>query len=300
MKPFRLFAALALLLATAMPSAWARPEPDAPMDLSLIQRQDLPYHFTSHTLDSADGQRHYQIWIGRPNTPAPANGYPAVWMLDGNAALGALDPTLLKKLAKGQAPLLIALGYQTPLRIERQGRTLDYTPQRAGSDAKPDPFTGYPSGGADAFLDLLHSRIKLLVAAEAPLDASQQTFWGHSYGGLLVLHTLLTRPGEFSHYVAASPSLWWDDGKAVPVPADLAQRLNGHEVNLLLMRGGEEPFAPRGPAQAHPERAAQKLVQQLKQVPGVSAQLYIFDGLSHGQTLPQSLRHVLMQQSVAP
>jgi predicted alpha/beta superfamily hydrolase len=292
MKAFTFCAALAWLLSAALP-ALARPEPDAAMDLSLIQREDLPYRFSSQLLDSADGQRHYQIWIGTPRTAVPAKGYPAVWMLDGNAALGVLDEALLQKLANGKAPLLVAVGYQTPLRIERAGRTLDYTPQRAGSVAQPDPFTGFPSGGADVFLDLLQTQIKPRVAAQAPLDPDQQTLWGHSYGGLLVLHTLLTRPTSFSHYAAASPSLWWDDGKAVPVPINLARRLGGDSADLLLLRGGEEPFAPRGPAQEHPERAAQQLVAELKQVPGLSAELHIFAGLSHGQTLPASLRYVL-------
>ncbi|MBF3166256.1 ferric enterobactin esterase PfeE, partial [Pseudomonas aeruginosa] len=68
------------------------------------------------------------------------------------------------------------------------------------------------SGGADAFLDLLRDGMRPAVAAQAPLDTARQTLWGHSYGGLLVLHALFTRPGEFARYAAASPSLWWRDG----------------------------------------------------------------------------------------
>ncbi|MQU29929.1 alpha/beta hydrolase, partial [Pseudomonas helleri] len=153
---------LALLLALALPvqAAQARPAPDQPMDTSLLQRKDLKYSFSSLLLDSADGQRHYQLWIGRPASAPPKDGYPVVWMLDGNAAMGALDPQLLNTLADGKAPLLVAIGYQTPLRIERNARTYDYTPNRPGAAQQTDPLTEQPSGGADVFLDLLRERMR--------------------------------------------------------------------------------------------------------------------------------------------
>ena len=99
------------------------------MDRSLLQRQDLPYRFSAVDLDSVDGQRHYRLWLGRPLQAPPAAGYPVVWMLDGNAAVGALDASTLRRLADGDAPLLVAIGYRTPLRIDRAGRTFDYTPR---------------------------------------------------------------------------------------------------------------------------------------------------------------------------
>ncbi|BCQ61653.1 hypothetical protein PBOI14_34030 [Pseudomonas sp. Boi14] len=147
------------------------------MDRSLLQRQDLPYRFTSLQLDSADGQRHYQLWIGKPLQAPPPQGYPVLWMLDGNAAIGALDPEQLKRLDQGQAPLLVAVGYQTPLRIERNARTYDYTPQQPGQAQQQDPLTGQPSGGAQAFLQLLRERMRPAVAAQAPIDTAQQTLW---------------------------------------------------------------------------------------------------------------------------
>ncbi|MDN6860272.1 alpha/beta hydrolase, partial [Pseudomonas sp. CAN2814] len=132
---------LALALAFAVPglAAHAAPAPDQKMDTHLLQRHDLAYRFSELKLDSADGQRHYQLWIARPNHPAPAAGYPLVWMLDGNAAIGALDEKLLSELNDGKAPLLVAVGYQTPLRIDRSGRTRDYTPPRPQLAEQKDP-----------------------------------------------------------------------------------------------------------------------------------------------------------------
>ncbi|MFS2125680.1 alpha/beta hydrolase [Pseudomonas sp. Pseusp97] len=286
---------LALALAIAVPglAPHAAPAPDQKMDTHLLQRSDLAYRFSELKLDSADGQRHYQLWIARPNHPAPATGYPVVWMLDGNAAIGALDEKLLSELNGGKAPLLVAVGYQTPLRIDRSGRTRDYTPLRPKLSEQKDPLTGDPSGGADAFLDLMRDRMLPAVAAQAPIDRAQQTLWGHSYGGLLTLHALLTRPQQFSFYAPASPSLWWGDSAILREQDGFAARLNGHSAQLLLMRGGNEPYRPREGITPSAPRAAQQLVEDLAKAPGMQARFHAFDGLSHGQTLDASLKYLL-------
>jgi hypothetical protein len=288
------FLPLALTLAWGLTgAALAAPAPDQPMDRSLLQRQDLPYRFSSLQLDSADGQRHYQLWIGQPLQAPPPQGYPVLWMLDGNAALGALDPEQLKRLDRGPAPLLVAVGYQTPLRIERNARTYDYTPQQPGLAQQQDPLTGQPSGGAQTFLQLLRERLRPAVAAQAPIDATQQTLWGHSYGGLLVLQALFSQPQAFRHYAAASPSLWWGDGLILSQAQGLAERLQGHRAQLLLMRGGAEPGNPRQPPGPEADQRARQLQAQLAQVPGLALDYHSFEKLSHGETLAASLHYVL-------
>ncbi|MFJ3076292.1 alpha/beta hydrolase [Pseudomonas sp. NPDC087029] len=284
---------LALALALNAPAALAQPAREQKMDTSLLQRQDLAYRFSQLDLDSADGQRHYRLWVGKPDRPAPAAGYPVLWMLDGNAALGALDREQLRRLAAGQAPLLVAVGYQTEQRIERAGRTFDYTPALPGQAEQRDPLTGQPSGGVDAFLDLLTLRMRPMVAELAPIDLQRQTLWGHSYGGLAVLHALFTRPGAFSDYAAASPSLWWHDGAIVREAPGLQQRLGDSRPRLLLMRGGEEPANPRAQVQGDVARPARELAADLAKVPGLQVRFERFEGLGHGPMLPASLKKVI-------
>ncbi|MFK3819627.1 alpha/beta hydrolase [Pseudomonas sp. NPDC089407] len=286
---------LALILAQPLsaPVAQAQPDHEQKMDASLLLRQDMAYRFSQVDLDSADGRRHYRLWIGKPNRPVPASGYPVLWMLDGNAALGALNSQQLGTLAAGQAPLLVAVGYQTEQRIERAGRTYDYTPALPGQAEQLDPLTGQPSGGVDAFLDLLTGRMRTLVAGVAPIDLQRQTLWGHSYGGLAVLHALFTRPGAFSDYAAASPSLWWHDGAIVGEAQGLEQRLGSSRPRLFLMRGSEEPANPRAQVQGDEERPARELVADLAKVPGLQVRFERFAGLGHGPMLPASLKRVL-------
>lgn len=284
------FCALALLLPLA---AFAQPAPEQTIDTHLLQRHDLPYRFTTLDLDSADGQRHYRLWIGKPERPAPPAGYPVLWMLDGNAALSALQAPALRRLADGQAPVLVAIGYQSELRIERSARTFDYTPQVPGLAEQRDPLSGQPSGGADAFLDLLEQRMRPLLAAQLALDARHQTLWGHSYGGLAVLHVLFTRPGMFSDYAAASPSLWWRDGVILSEADGLAERLKDHRPRLLLMRGSEEPANPRAPLGSDSENALQQLRTTLAPIQALQVSYRRFEGLGHGPMLPASLAAVL-------
>ncbi|TDJ75035.1 alpha/beta hydrolase [Pseudomonas putida] len=290
----KLTLSLALALALAAPVVLGQPERDQKMDTRLLQRQDLAYHFSHLDLDSADGKRHYRLWIGKPERPAPAAGYPVLWMLDGNAAIGALDDAdLLNKLAAGQAPLLVAVGYQTEQRIERTGRTYDYTPALPGQAQQLDPLTGQASGGVEVFFELLRQRMRPMVASVAPIDPTRQTLWGHSYGGLAVLHALFDHPGEFSDYAAASPSLWWHDGAIVNEAEGLQQRLGRSRAHLLLMRGGVEPARPGKPSKGDEEGPARRLAAQLGNVRGLTVRFERFDGLGHGPMLPASLHRVI-------
>lgn len=290
-----LFLSLALMASGSV--ALAQPEPEQKMDAAVLQQKDSAYRFTTFTLDSADGKRHYQLWVGKPERPAPAAGYPVLWMLDGNAALGTLQASQLRELAAGQAPLLVAVGYQTEQRIERNARTYDYTPAVPGLAEQVDPLTGQPSGGVDGFFDLLNQRMRPMVAAVAPIDGRRQTLWGHSYGGLAVLHALFRRPGEFSDYAAASPSLWWRDGAIVREAAGLQARLGDSHPRLLLMRGSAEPSQPRGPSTGDVEAPARALVADLEKVPGLQVSYQRFEGLNHGPMLPASLGVVIERMS---
>jgi hypothetical protein len=268
----------------------AQPAPDQVMDAPVL-REASDYQFSTLELDSVDGARHYRIWLGRPLKVTVAN--PVAYLLDGNAAMAALDTALLKRLSQSAAPpVLVAVGYATPLRIERNARTFDYTP-KVGEGAQRDPLTNVPSGGADVFLDLLTGQIRAQINQRLGVHPQRQVLWGHSYGGLLVLYTLTTRPGAFDEYAAASPSLWWNNGV---IHADgLAQHLCGQRPTLLLMRGDQEPASPLKVPRPQDEAAAKRLLTTLQNIEGLRTRYQSFPGLGHGPMLPASLRYTLEQ-----
>jgi predicted alpha/beta superfamily hydrolase len=53
------------------------------------------------------------------------------------------------------------------------------------------------------FLDLLQDRILPQVRQQVALDATQLSLWGHSYGGLFVLHAC--SPGRACSAVISRP-----------------------------------------------------------------------------------------------
>jgi predicted alpha/beta superfamily hydrolase len=68
-------------------------------------------------------------------------------------------------------------------------------------------------GGADIFLDFITNTIHSYVFSNLfPwVSIQQKSLFGHSFGALFALHTLYTASASFDAYLAASPSIWWND-----------------------------------------------------------------------------------------
>ncbi len=118
--------------------------------------------------------------------------------------------------------------------------------------ASAPPAEGLAQGGADAFLDFIATQVRPLVADQLPADMGRQTLVGHSFGGLCVLHTLLTRPGMFQRHVAGSPSLWWEEGRILDTCAAFVARHAPPGQRLpqplaLHLSQGSRRTAPRHP-----------------------------------------------------
>jgi len=152
----------------------------------------------------------YRIFVEAPATPPPPGGYPVLYVLDGNAAF-PLAVYLARGVARRSqvtgrdAPLVVGIGYAAGEDFDMATRARDYTPP----SPTPDKIIKGESGGADRFLDFIDGELKPLIAARYSVNPQRQALFGHSLGGLLVLHGLLSRPQSFSAYLASSPSLWW-------------------------------------------------------------------------------------------
>ena len=69
-----------------------------------------------------------------------------------------------------------------------------------------------PRGASSAFADFIETQLLPSVAAQAPVDRTAMTIFGHSLGGYFSLWTLAHRPHLFAATAAISPSIWWDAG----------------------------------------------------------------------------------------
>ncbi|QBX68296.1 alpha/beta hydrolase [Serratia quinivorans] len=271
---YRRFLTLVIMLVIGVGSpmlAQARPDLERKIGVTVADSPSPDYQFSDLPITSADGQRRYRIRIAQPRIAPPTAGYPVVYLLDGNAVLMELNASLLARLAaQKQPPVLVLLSYDNDLRIDAKGRSQDYTPA---------------NGGADAFLKLIESQIKPAVAAKVAINSQRQTLWGHSYGGLFVLHTLLTQPTAFQNYVAVEPSLWWGKGFILQEAQRVIERHPAISAHLWLWTGGGEKMRSAPPnikQQPLPADAAQRLAERLATLNGLKVDFREWPGLDHG------------------
>lgn len=302
-------AGLLALSPLAMPTALAQQRnPQQAIGETVADRPSAHYAFERFTVASADGSRTWRVQLAVPKTAPPAAGFPAFWMLDGNAALVEFDDALLAELAAQPEPqLLVFVGYDNDLRIDSAARTRDYTPFE-GERPVRDGTTIVGGGGADALLETIERQIRPEVQKRAATDPSRQTLWGHSLAGLFALHALYTRTGAFGTYAAGSPSLWWGDGALLGAPEQrFAANNAGRRARVLLGLGGGERARsvdhrdlsdPRVQVhlrriEAAPPDSAERLAQRLAQVEGLEVEYREFPGLTHGPMFRASLMWTL-------
>lgn len=265
--------------------ASARPDM-SPLGPNIADKGSAFYHFTINTFDSADGQRHYKVWTAVPNKAPSDNGYPVLYMLDGNAVMDRLSDTLLQKMSAKTPPVLVVIGYQTTLPFEPVARTYDYTP---ASDTAQERY-GRKGGGSALFRQLMEKTIAPRAEANLHIDPSKRAIWGHSFGGLFVLDSYLSS-SFFNSFYAASPSLGRDNF-ALLKKIDSAGQITLGNKRLTLMEGDGDPRRQREPAPVETLNAVSKTITGLK-AEGLPATYRLYPGLSHGQMFGASLESTL-------
>jgi predicted alpha/beta superfamily hydrolase len=247
-----------------------------------IFRTGAPTHgLSQRVVDAGPG---YRLFIAVPRGPAPAAGWPVLYMLDGNAAFDFMTPEHLA-LVPGLA--LVGIGYDTDRQFARELRTLDFTaPDGMGDGLRPDHVhEGRMAGGAAIFHDRLTGPLRAAAEAGLPIDSTRRTLWGHSFGGLFTLYALLARPGGFARYAAISPSIWWDE----VLIRRVAQAAAPARLPLLVALGDREKRSgSEGPAPDGPAPATMQFVADLRMHPGHDAQVHVLHEHVHIQTLAGS------------
>jgi predicted alpha/beta superfamily hydrolase len=146
-----------------------------------------------------------KIWVYVPpgansNTFAKLH-YPVLYLLDGDQHFSSVMGMVqqLGEINGNQVcPDMIIVGILTP------NRSRDLTP----TNAPPDKT----SGGGEKFTDFIKTELMPHIDSIYP-TAPYKILIGHSYGGLMVMNTLINHPEMFNAYVAIDPSMWWDNRK---------------------------------------------------------------------------------------
>ena len=208
-------------------------------------------------LRSRNVEQEFQVWVARPSPgafhPLP-DRLPVLYVLDADLFFGmAVDMTRIMHRLWGELPpfLVVGIAYGTDEpAVQGELRNRDFTPtpdpafeemaRRFAPDREPLLPEGYRMGRAGDFLRFLRDEVQPMVAGRYPVDAGSATLFGSSLGGLFASYTLLTEPDAFSHYVLASPSLWWNSGVLFDLEARRAADAADLPASAFLSAGSRE------------------------------------------------------------
>jgi predicted alpha/beta superfamily hydrolase len=226
-------------------------------------------------------QRDYRLMISIPGGPAPINGYPVVYLIDGNLHFGIAVDTMRIQACwpDTRDAVIVGIGYQTDRLADALSLRMDdlTTPLREPLASTPwfrkmpPPPTGW--GKMDDYLRMVDEEVKPRVAEVVSVDAADQTLMGHSLGGLTTLHALFRRTASFQHFVAIAPSIWFNDREVLDHEAGFVQRVRAGEARArALISVGELESTLRYPSVAADKLPAgkddfQQMVDYCRMVP---------------------------------
>lgn len=218
--------------------------------------------------------RSYRLFIAGPPLPPPSGGSPVLYVLDGNAHFGtAAETARLQSYSPGMAAaIVVAIGYPTDDRLEiEKARAFDLTlPASKDVGTLLPGMTPADFGGLDAFLDVLEKEIKPRIASLYKVDATQAALFGHSFGGMAVLHALFERPTTFRTFIAASPTIYWADRVLLTEEPGFVRRVGqgGVAPRILITVGGEEstPWKSLPPANPFTLEQVNSIIRSLRMV----------------------------------
>lgn len=155
--------------------------------------------------------------------------FPVVYMLDAHPPQNAMMAGIIEQQAWGdQMPEMIIVG------IQNTSRTRDLTP------TKTERLGG---GGGDKFLEFIEKELAPLIEKNYRTQP-YRVFAGHSYGGLAVIYSFISRPELFNAYIAASPYLHWDNDLVVKRAEEVLKQKRDWRKTLFVGVGNEPEYLP--------------------------------------------------------
>jgi len=183
---------------------------------------------TSITMHSELLDEERRLLVYTPPSYAEGDGrYPVLYLIDGEFTF-PFTVGIVDFLAKSShAPEMLVVG------IVNTDRTRDLTPEPG-----PRERERYrSSGGAERFRRVLEEEIVPFVDGRFRTEPFR-VLVGHSHGGLFAIHTLL-EGSSFGAFVAASPSVFWNDQSQVRLARQVLPKRDGAPLTLYFSIGDE-------------------------------------------------------------
>ena len=169
----------------------AQDEPSGVSNAAVVKAQTR--YSQSFEFRSAINGSRYRVDVFVPRSPAPARGYPSIFLLDGDALFGTFAEAVRTRGQAREIEAAVVVG------ISGGDRTLDFSPtalsprecvivKDLGQDAK--------FGGAELFYRVVTEEIRPKVATMVATDSARATLFGWSLAGQFVTRTLFKHPGS--------------------------------------------------------------------------------------------------------
>jgi predicted alpha/beta superfamily hydrolase len=149
-------------------------------------------------------ERRLQIQLPVEYKPDSGQKYQVLYLLDGEWNAELFQQVQAWSRQWGYTPPIIMVGVVNSYPKGVNQRFRDLTPTAGGAGAASG------AGGGPKLLSFLKNELIPYINKTYPSNGTN-ILWGHSLGGLFVLYALLTEPQLFDAYIAADPSVWWDN-----------------------------------------------------------------------------------------
>lgn len=248
--------------------------------------------------------RDYQVFVALPESYQSSDRrYPVLFVTD--AAYGfPVARSIAQRLSKHaglEEAIVVGLSYSKGDSAV-YSRRRDYTPStpRTQSYAPDTPGRAVAFGEAQAYGGFIVDDVMPLIASHYRADMRRKIFVGHSYGSLLGLQMLLTRPASFEHYILGSPSLWFDRGVMFDREQAYAKAHKDLPASVFFGIGGLETLAA-GKKRSRSEEDADMVADlrefdaalKSRRYPGLATRLAVFADEDHASVFPLVLTHGL-------
>lgn len=252
-----------------------------------------------------------RIYLWCPKGDMPENGWPVLFLVDGNAVIATAVDAM-----RAQAPYpsgtglewgaLVAIGYPTDEAYDPLQRSWDLSPPPGRT--YPPFWDGTPearTGGSAELSQFICEDVFAFLATQIRLDPSRRGLFGHSFGGLFALWMLFNRQDAFTHWIAASPSITWEDSSLLTSRNTFTPSGQASTVHLSAGQWEGDELAPfqRDAADADTRlaskardrtfSASQEMANYLDRLPGFSVTLQTYPGETHMSVLPVAVNRAL-------
>ena len=268
----------------------------------VVRQPELALSYTQRfEMTSASGRR-FDIFVAAPQGEAPPSGWPVIYTLDANIMFGIVTDTARSYGRRSGLPgsagvssVVVGIGYPRDLDPARE-RSVDLT-----ASTTSVPLPGAETGKAEQLITFIADELKPRIASQFQIDTTREAIFGHSYGGHFVLYGLINRPDLFDTWLAASPSIWFEDGllKKENLRGRLQAKLEqtGATPRVLITVGQfEEATDPDFPPQSlerllsrNQVSNAQEFATWLAAQKGMAVDFQVIAGEDHGTVIPASV-----------